>query len=102
MDQRKQNSKEENDLLDLAQERWEIARERKVDFTGRSLHQKWREYDQIYRGKQWLEYVPEDRSTPVLNLVMAMIQAVMPRIVDAHPKFLILPWRHRGRQGAGG
>lgn len=96
MDQRKQNSKEENDLLDLAQERWEIARERKVDFTGRSLHQKWREYDQIYRGKQWLEYVPEDRSTPVLNLVLAMIQAVMPRIVDTCPKFLILPWHHRG------
>ena len=50
-DQRKQNSKQENDLLDLAQERWDIARERQVVFTGLSLHQKWREYVQIYRGK---------------------------------------------------
>jgi len=95
-DQRASNTPEENKLLDFAQERWENTRSSKVDFMGRELHQKWREFDQIYRGQQWLESVPEDKSTPVLNLVLAMIQAVLPRITDTYPEFLILPKRSAG------
>ena len=92
-DQRAANTKEENELLDLAQERWEIARSEKKDFTGRPLHQKWREFDLIYRGKQWREDVPEGKSTPVLNLTLAMIQAILPRLTDTYPKFIITPRR---------
>jgi len=92
-DQRSQNSPEENELLDLAIDRWEIAVTEKVDYAGRNLHQKWKDYDQIYRGNQWLEFVPDDRSTPVINMTQALIQAVLPRITDTYPEFLILPRR---------
>ncbi len=91
--QRDQNTEAENKLLDLAMERWSIATERKVDFSGEQLHAKWKRFDQIYRGKQWFEPVPEEKSTPVVNLTLAMIQAVLPRITDSYPEFLILPRR---------
>ncbi len=91
--QRDQNSEEENKLLDLAKERWVTATERKVDFSGESLHSKWKRFDQIYRNKQWFEPVPDEKSTPVINLTLAMIQAVLPRITDSYPEFLILPRR---------
>jgi len=91
--QRDANSQKENELLDLAMDRWGIATERKVDFRGTPLHNKWKRYDQIYRNRQWFEAVPEGKSTPVLNLVLAMVQAVLPRITDTHPDFLILPRR---------
>lgn len=92
-DQRASNSTEENNLLDFAKERWETSFAGKVDFEGRPLHNKWRDYEKIYRGRQWLESVPEDRSTPVINLTLSMIQAVLPRITDTYPEFLILPRR---------
>lgn len=93
-DQLKSNTAKENELLQTAKDRWEISNAGKVDFTGKPLHTKWKDFDKIYRGQQWLESVPDDRSTPVINLVLAMIQAVLPRITDTYPEFLIRPRRY--------
>lgn len=87
------NTDQENELLDLAQSRYETARERKVDFSGRPLHSKWREFDQIFRSKQWQEWVPEGKSMPVLNFTFNIIQSVLTRLTDTHPEILVLPRR---------
>lgn len=91
---RDHNTQEENGLLDIAQERFNLTQERKVDYTGKSLHYKWRELDQFYRGSQWLrEDVPPNKSTPVMNFIFALTEAVIPRLTDNDPDFLILPRR---------
>ncbi len=93
---RDQNTASENELLDIAKERWEIAVTEKVDYKGQSLHNKWRDFDKIYRGQQWLEVVPEDRSTPVINIIQSLVQAVLPRITDTYPDFIIRAKRAGG------
>ncbi len=92
-DQRASNTEAENELLTVAQRRWKLALEEKMGYDGEFLHTKWKRFDRIYRGDQWHQSVPETKSTPVINLVMAMVQAVLPRITDSYPKFLILPRR---------
>lgn len=89
--QREQNSVEENELLDLAQERFRIARNKKVDADGKSLHEKWRRIDNIYRGKQWLEEVPEGKSAPVINYIMSLVEAIIPRMTDHKPEIAVYP-----------
>ncbi len=92
-DQRASNSEAENEILTVAQERWRTAYTEKTRFDGTHLHSLWRDFDRMYRGEQWMESVPEGKSTPVINLVLAMIQAVLPRITDSYPEFMILPRR---------
>jgi len=90
---RRANTDEENKLLDEAKERFENARERKVDFEGTPLNRKWRRYDQIYRNKQWQENVPDDRSTPVLNFTFSLIHSVLNRLTENRPEVLLKPKR---------
>jgi len=98
-DQRSNNAVLENELLDEAQERWRTAYEEKTSYTGEHLHQMWRRFDRMYRGDQWQEAVPDNKSTPVINVLMAMIQSVLPRITDTYPEFLIMP-RKTSQEGA--
>lgn len=88
---RKHNTEEENSLLDIAQKRFEIAKEGKCDHKGRPLHDKWRDFDRFYRSDQWLQDVPDHKSTPVLNFTFSLIESVVPRITDNNPRILVLP-----------
>jgi len=88
---RDHNTEEENDLLDYAKERYELSRANKVDGSGENLHAKWREMDKLYRGDQWQANVPAHRSTPVINVAFAFIQALVPRLMDQAPDVLIMP-----------
>ncbi len=90
---RKYNTPEENALLDIAQERFSAAQTGKVDFEGRQLHAKWREYDQMFRSKQWLEWVPDNKSMPVINFTFNIVQSVLTRMTDTNPEMLVLPRR---------
>ena len=85
------NTDEENELLKVAKERFFNAMTEKTDYLNESWHTKWKRYDQIYRGQQWQEYIPEDRSAPVLNFTFAIIQSLLPRLTDNHPEVLLLP-----------
>ncbi len=87
----KHNTDEENELLALAKKRFENAETEKVDFLGEPLHTKWRRYDEIYRNKQWHEFIPEDRSAPVLNFTFAIIQSLLPRLTDNQPEIIFKP-----------
>lgn len=90
---RDHNSKEENELLDEAEERFELSKANKQDANGERLHSKWRDMDKLYRSDQWQGPVPKHRSKPVLNIAFAFIEAVVPRLTDNRPEVLILPRR---------
>jgi len=90
---RKQNTEEENKLLDQAFERFENARANKTDPEGQSLNKKWRRFDQLYRNKQWGHDVPRDRSQPVLNFTFAMIHSVLNRMTENRPEAVLKPKR---------
>ncbi len=85
------NSEIENMLLMEAQDRFSTAREGKVDFDGKPLHDKWKRYDQIYRGQQWFESVSPDRSTPVLNFTQSLIHSLVPRLTENQPEAVLRP-----------
>lgn len=87
---RDQNTEEENALLDLAIDRWTVAKAEKVDHRGRFLNDKWRELDRIYRGDQWRGNVPEYKSTPVLNFTFSLVESVVPRLTDNRPEVLVM------------
>jgi len=88
---RQHNTEEENSLLTLAEERFNLADTSKVDFKNEHLHRKWRRYDEIYRSEQWQETLPPDRSAPVLNFVFAIIQSLVPRLTDSDPEVHVQP-----------
>lgn len=90
---RKSNTEQENELLDQAIQRYEIARSEKTDHNNRDLHQKWDSMDRIYRGNQWKGPTPSYKSTPVLNYVFSLVESVVPRITDNAPEILVMP-RH--------
>ncbi len=90
LDARKHNTEEENKLLDLAMERWEIARSEKKDHRGRNLNDKWRELDKFYRGDQWKGAVPSYKSKPVLNFAFSLVESVVPRLTDNRPEVLVM------------
>jgi hypothetical protein len=86
---RDQNSEVENELLDLAKNRFNLADTGKVAVDGEHLHSRWRRFDKIYRSDQWFESVPDDRSTPVLNFTFALIRSLIPRLTDNSPEILV-------------
>ncbi len=88
---RDHNTEEENELLEIAEQRFHLADTSKVDFQNEHLHRKWRRFDEIYRSQQWQEVVPEDRSAPVLNFIFAIIQSLVPRLTDNNPKVHVQP-----------
>ncbi len=51
----------------------------------------WADYCKMYRGRQWNEFRPSYRSSEVINLVWQAIQAQVPFLTDAKPKFEYLP-----------
>lgn len=87
---RDHNTAEENELLNLAIERFGIAESQKVDQEGRQLHQKWRDLDRMYRGNQWKGNIPEHKSTPVLNFTFSLVESIVPRMTDTAPEILVL------------
>lgn len=89
-DARQHNTEQENELLDLAMERWHIAETEKVDHEGRNLHNKWLWLDKLYRGRQWQGDAPEHKSRPVLNFTFSLIESIIPRITDNRPEVLVM------------
>lgn len=83
------NSEAENELLDIAKQRFNLADTGKVAFDGEHYHQRWRRFDKIYRSHQWFEPVSDDRSTPVLNFTFALIRSLIPRLTDNAPEILV-------------
>lgn len=88
---RQHNSDEENNLLTLAEERFNLADTSKVDFQNEHLHKKWKRFDEIYRSSQWQESLPPDRSAPVLNFTFAVIQSLVPRLTANNPEVHVKP-----------
>ncbi|HUM42718.1 MAG TPA: hypothetical protein PKI14_07205 [Fervidobacterium sp.] len=86
------NTSEENELLDIAQERFTIARAEKKDLDGNDLHSKWKRLDRIYRGQQW-DNVPEGKSAPVINITFSLIESIVPRLTDVAPEIRVFPRR---------
>jgi hypothetical protein len=91
VDNKERNTKEENELLDVAIERFTIAETEKVDFLGEPLNNKWRRFDRIVRNQQWETSVPDDKSTPVLNFTWALIQSLIPRLTANNPTVILRP-----------
>lgn len=89
---RDKNTAKENELLDVAQARFEAAKAGKVDMDGRDLHSKWKRLDEVYRGKQW-GAVPEGKSAPVLNYVFSLVESTVPRLTDIAPEITVMPRR---------
>ena len=88
---RSNNSTQENALLDIAQKRFKDAKTEKTDFRNKPLHDNWKRYDQIYRGKQWFQPVAPDRSMPVLNFTRSIVDSLVPRLSSNQPKVLVRP-----------
>lgn len=90
---RSNNTTVENDLLDQAQERFKVARERKVDYENQDLGTKWDKLEKVVRGDQWVQDVPDYMSTPVINVLFALIEAAVSRLTDVNPEVLVTPRR---------
>lgn len=93
VDVRSHNTKQENQLLDLATSRYTNARAAKHDFDNRELHSKWRECDRLYRGNQWATSQPDSKSMPVLNYTFALVESVVSRLTDNNPVVYVRPKR---------
>jgi len=92
-DARSHNTEEENTLLEIAQRRFVNAQSSKTNLDGEDLHSVWKEFDKIYRNKQWSQPAPPGKSQPVLNYTLALIESVVPRITANHPEVLVVPRR---------
>lgn len=88
---REHNTDQENNLLTLAEERFNLADTGKIAFDGEHLHTRWRRFDKIYRSQQWFDSIPDDRSTPVLNFTFALIRSLIPRLTDNSPEVIVKP-----------
>jgi|GEM_PF-3650678 len=89
---RAKNTEKENKLLDIAKERFEIAKSGKVDMDNGNMHHKWRRMEEVYRGKQWGS-VPEGKSAPVLNYTFSLVESIVPRLTDVSPEIAVFPRR---------
>ncbi len=87
------NTSEENELLELAKDRFESSKAAKVDPQGRGLHAKWRDMDRLYRGEHWVGHVPAHKSKPVLNFGFAFVESVVSRMADSNPNITVYPRR---------
>ena len=85
------NTEVENRLMYEAMDRFKDAQTAKIDFDNTMLHDKWKKYDQIYRGHQWFETVSTDKSTPVLNFTQSLIHSLVPRMTENAPEVILKP-----------
>ena len=91
---RDSNTEEENEILDEAQQRFEVARSAKVDQEGEPLHTKWRRLDKIYRGQQHKHVDTDIKSNVTMPYTFSLVESIVPRMTDTAPEVLVMARRN--------
>lgn len=81
-----QPTPEERSAIKLANKIYERNRRHRAQYD-----QKWVDYYNMFRGKQWKEIRPSYRHSEVINLIHRALQSSVPIQLDAHPRFEFLP-----------
>lgn len=79
-------SDEEKKDIKLAEKLFGLAKKAKTKYD-----EKWNDYYNMYRGRQWKEQRPSYRHSEVVNLIFREIQSGVPIQMDSRPKFEFLP-----------
>lgn len=77
---------EERQAIKLAEGLFQKAKMSRSRYDNR-----WLDYYQFFRGKQWREVRPSYRHSEVINFVFQAIQSVVPIITDSRPRINYVP-----------